>query len=107
MYPQGEQPQGWNLAGFMNLEKCPTGRPGGTTWWTGLANLFWWLDRERGVAGVVASQILPFGGEYRSLVGMGTRQGLADRGADPDVMGLWFGLEGQIYAGLQQKEGEA
>jgi len=27
-----------------------------------LANLFWWCDREKGVAGMVASQILPFGG---------------------------------------------
>lgn len=29
--------------------------------------VFWWCDRERGVAGMMASQILPFGGKYSPL----------------------------------------
>lgn len=27
-----------------------------------LPNLYWWADREKGVGGIVASQILPFAG---------------------------------------------
>ncbi len=61
-YPQGNDPQGWNLAGMMTISPGPTGRGKNTTWWAGIANLFWWLDREKGVAGMIASQILPFGG---------------------------------------------
>jgi len=40
------------------------------------------VDREKGVAGMIASQILPFG--------------------DPNVMGMWFGNEGAIYQALAQ-----
>lgn len=29
----------------------------------GLPNLFWWCDRENGVAGIIATQILPFSGK--------------------------------------------
>jgi hypothetical protein len=29
----------------------------------GLPNLYWWCDRERGVGGLIASQILPFAGK--------------------------------------------
>lgn len=29
--------------------------------WAGIANLFWYCDREKGVAGMIASQVLPFG----------------------------------------------
>ncbi len=35
-------------------------------WWAGLPNLFWWADREKGVGGMVASQILPFAGKLTS-----------------------------------------
>ena len=55
----------------------------GTGWWAGLPNLFWWCDRTKGVGGIIASQILPFG--------------------DLKVMGLWGGLEGAI---LQNLEGD-
>lgn len=40
------------------------GRGQGTAIWAGLANLFWWCDREKGVAAMIASQILPLGGAY-------------------------------------------
>ena len=83
MYPQGDHnpPQGWNLAGFLTIEKGPTGRGPNTTWWAGIANCFWWVDREKGVAGVIASQVLPFG--------------------DMPVFGTWMQAEGAVYAGLE------
>ncbi|KAK1988136.1 beta-lactamase [Colletotrichum cereale] len=79
LYPApGNPPQGWGLT-FM-IAGGPTGRSDGTAWWAGLPNLFWWCDRENGVAGMVCSQILPFG--------------------DPGVFGLWFGVEAAVYKGL-------
>lgn len=59
----------------------PTGRGANTAWWAGIVNLFWWCDREKGVAGMIAGQILPFG--------------------DPHVMGAWGECEAHVYAGLQ------
>ena len=65
LYPEGaETPQGWGLTMMLsNLEGGASGRGQGTGHWAGLANLFWWCDRVKGAAGMVASQILPFGGE--------------------------------------------
>jgi hypothetical protein len=56
----------------------------GTGWWAGLANLFWWADRQKGVGGMIASQILPFG--------------------DAKVMGCWGQVQGGIYGNLEQSE---
>ena len=53
----------------------------GTGWWAGLPNLFWWADRSRGVGGIIASQILPFG--------------------DLKIMGLWGEMEGGILQALE------
>lgn len=65
IYPQPpEIPQGWGLTFFLNIHPGPTGRAGGTGWWAGLPNLFWWADRESGLGGIIATQIIPFGGEY-------------------------------------------
>lgn len=57
-----------------------TGRSAGTGHWAGLANLWWWCDRENGVAGIICSQILPF--------------------VDMKVLGLWAGIEAQVYGAL-------
>ncbi|CZR52725.1 probable beta-lactamase class C and other penicillin binding proteins [Phialocephala subalpina] len=79
LYPAPEEVvQGWGLT-FM-LSGGYTGRSKGTAFWAGLPNLWWWCDRERGVAGLVSSQILPF--------------------ADAKVLGLWAKLEADIYQGL-------
>ncbi|KAL6719174.1 hypothetical protein ACLMJK_003411 [Lecanora helva] len=84
--PQGE-PQGWGLTFMMTLgEGSMTGRGRGTAWWAGLPNLFWWCDREKGVAGLLASQILPFN--------------------DPEVIGLWVKIEKAVYDGLESGKGE-
>jgi CubicO group peptidase (beta-lactamase class C family) len=64
MYPQPkEQPQGWGLTFMLTIHEGATGRGRNTAWWAGLPNLFWWADRENGIGGIFATQILPFGGK--------------------------------------------
>ncbi|SPO06462.1 probable related beta-lactamase [Cephalotrichum gorgonifer] len=82
IYPVGDAPQGWGLT-FMLSNSDATGRSKGTAHWAGLANLWWWCDRENGVAGMVCTQILPF--------------------ADAKVIGLWAGIEAEVYKGLKQQ----
>jgi hypothetical protein len=38
-----------------------TRRRKGSMFWSGLPNLYWWMDRESGVSGIYASQLLPQG----------------------------------------------
>lgn len=84
LYPEGpDTPQGWGLTFMLShLKGGAGGRGQGTAWWAGLANLYWWCDREKGVAGMVASQVLPF--------------------ADPNVLGLWVKIENMVYEGLEK-----
>lgn len=64
LYPQPpEQPQGWGITFMLTIHEGATGRGKNTAWWAGLANCYWWCDRERGVAGMCASQVLPFNGK--------------------------------------------
>lgn len=51
----------WSLPFMRNEQQAPTGRPAGAQGWAGLANLFYWIDRENGIGGFWATQILPFG----------------------------------------------
>jgi len=74
-----EEAQGWGLTFMLTIHKAYTGRGGNTGWWAGLPNLFWWCDREHGVGGMIATQILPF--------------------ADPNVLGLWVECEKAVYDG--------
>jgi methyl acetate hydrolase len=50
----------WSLSFMVNDEQASTGRPKGAIGWAGLANLFYWIDRENGIGGFWATQILPF-----------------------------------------------
>lgn len=70
-----QMPQGWGLS-FM-ISPSVTGRSDSTAHWSGMSNMFWWCDREKGVAGIVASQVLPF--------------------ADPGVGKLWAKVEAAVY----------
>lgn len=80
LYPVADgAPQGWGIT-FMMPNANGTGRSRGTGHWAGLANLWWWCDRDKGVAGMVATQVLPFG--------------------DPKVLNLWVGVEAETYRGL-------
>ena len=53
-------PKSWALSFMVNDAPAPTGRPAGALGWAGLANLFYWIDRQNGVGGFWATQILPF-----------------------------------------------
>ncbi|MEO1192592.1 MAG: serine hydrolase domain-containing protein [Pseudomonadota bacterium] len=54
-------PKSWSFSFMVNDEPAPTGRPAGAIGWAGLANLFYWIDRQNGFGGFWATQILPFG----------------------------------------------
>ncbi|KAI1857465.1 hypothetical protein JX265_011200 [Neoarthrinium moseri] len=82
LYPvKGDPPQGWGLT-FMQSNGGETGRSKGTAHWAGLANLWWWCDREKGIAGMVCTQILPF--------------------ADTQVLTLWGQVEAEAYKALKR-----
>jgi methyl acetate hydrolase len=51
----------WSLLGMLNVEETPGGRSAGSLFWAGLPNAYYWVDRDRGDAGVLFTQILPFG----------------------------------------------
>jgi methyl acetate hydrolase len=55
------QSKSWSFTFMVNDETAPTGRPAGALGWAGLANLFYWIDRQNGYGGYWATQILPFG----------------------------------------------
>jgi CubicO group peptidase (beta-lactamase class C family) len=78
IHPNNNKPQGHGLS-FM-ITGGVTGRTDGTAGWAGLGNVFWWADREKGVGGMVATQILPLG--------------------DMDATMLWAQLEATVYAAL-------
>lgn len=83
LYPQAGNPsQGWGLSWFLNEEAGPTGRKAGSGFWCGIANLFYWVDRETGVTGMLATQILPFG--------------------DMEVMTLFGQIEAVVYQNIVQ-----
>lgn len=51
----------WGLATMINAEPGPDGRSAGTLTWAGLFNTHYWIDPARRVAGLLMTQILPFG----------------------------------------------
>ena len=84
MYPQeGNPDQGWGLTFHITQEPGATGRGANTGWWAGICNLFWWADREKGVGGMIAAQVLPFG--------------------DATVLRTWVQCEAAVYEGLAGK----
>lgn len=50
----------WSYTFQVNDEPAPTGRPAGQLSWAGLANSYYWIDRQNGIGGMWGSQILPF-----------------------------------------------
>jgi CubicO group peptidase (beta-lactamase class C family) len=50
----------WSLLGMYNVEETPGGRSPGSLFWAGLPNAYFWVDRDKGNAGVLFTQILPF-----------------------------------------------
>jgi len=70
----------WGLSFLINTEDTPTGRSAGSLCWAGLRNTYYWLDPKKRVAGVLLTQILPFG--------------------DPTVLGLLDAFESEVYKAL-------
>lgn len=80
------EPQGWGLNFLLSGDKRHEGKiEKGVQFYRasapGLMNCFWSVDREKGVAGVLFSQILPF--------------------ADPVVFPLWLQIQGVLYSGTE------
>ena len=59
-------PKSWGLSFQINEAATPTGRPAGQLMWAGLANTYYWIDRQTGVGGAYMTQIMPFG-DVKSL----------------------------------------
>lgn len=74
----------WSYTFMVNDEEAPTGRPAGAIGWAGLANLFYWIDRQNGFGGFWATQILPFG--------------------DPVSFGGYMDFETAIYQSMAAKK---
>jgi methyl acetate hydrolase len=74
----------WALSFMVNDDTAPTGRPAGALGWAGLANLFYWIDRQNGFGGYWATQILPFG--------------------DPASFGAYVDFETAFYNSLRQQK---
>ena len=74
----------WALSFMVNDDAAPTGRPAGALGWAGLANLYYWIDRQNGIGGFWATQILPF--------------------ADPASFTGYMGFETAVYASLAAKQ---
>ncbi|CAX41901.1 1,4-butanediol diacrylate esterase, putative [Candida dubliniensis CD36] len=56
---------GWTLTGnAYGSNDLPTGRPKGANYWSGVANLHFWIDFDNGIGGFYAVQVLPFMDEY-------------------------------------------
>ncbi len=77
-YPDMEQK--WGLGFLLNTETDAHGRGAGSLAWAGLANTYYWIDRNSGVAGVVLTQLLPF--------------------ADADALDCLWALERGVYGYL-------
>ena len=50
----------WGLSFMINPTAFPGGRSAGSLAWGGLANSYYWIDPVKKVAGVWATQLLPF-----------------------------------------------
>lgn len=55
--------EGWGLSFSISHTKSVTGRAAGSGSWEGVANIYWFADRETGIGAIIASQILPYGGQ--------------------------------------------
>ncbi|KAL2797946.1 beta-lactamase family protein [Aspergillus keveii] len=56
--------EGWGLSFSISHFAEKSGRAPGSASWEGLANLYWFADRENNVGGIIGTQIFPYGGMY-------------------------------------------
>lgn len=53
-------PQSWGLGFHLTLADLPGMRSNGTGDWAGVFNSYYWIDRSKGIGGVLMTQVLPF-----------------------------------------------
>ncbi|SCK30394.1 CubicO group peptidase, beta-lactamase class C family [Variovorax sp. HW608] len=53
-------PQSWGLGFHLTLVDLPGMRSAGTGDWAGVFNTYYWIDRSKGIGGVLMTQVLPF-----------------------------------------------
>ncbi len=70
----------WGLSFMINPEPVAGRRSANSLAWAGLANSYYWIDPARDIAGVFATQILPF--------------------ADPKALSLFHAFESAVYTGI-------
>ncbi|GAA5890994.1 hypothetical protein JCM8208_003124 [Rhodotorula glutinis] len=70
----------FGLGGGLSGKGVASGRGARTLTWSGMANTYWWVDRERGVCAVVWTNVLPFGAQA--------------------IHDLWVVFETELYKGL-------
>ncbi|KAH8702249.1 beta-lactamase family protein [Talaromyces proteolyticus] len=58
---EDDKTEGWGLTFSLSHTTSPIGRAASSASWEGLPNIFWFADRENGVGGIIAAQILPYG----------------------------------------------
>lgn len=76
----------FGLGGLLCLNDLETtGRKKGSMSWGGLPNLVWWMDRQAGLSGIYASQVIPPG--------------------DPRSLEMARKFEGAMYERLKQSRG--
>jgi CubicO group peptidase (beta-lactamase class C family) len=53
-------PQSWGLGFHLTLADLPGMRSRGSADWAGVFNSYYWIDRTKGIGGVLMTQLLPF-----------------------------------------------
>ena len=71
------------LGFLITAEHVPGLRSAGSLSWGGIDNTYFWVDRTRGVAGVIMMQFLPF--------------------ADTKALATYEAFERGVYAGLDER----
>jgi CubicO group peptidase (beta-lactamase class C family) len=67
----------WGLGFLITMESAPGLRSVGSLSWGGINNTYFWIDRSRGIAGVILMQFLPF--------------------ADPKALAVYRDFERAVY----------
>jgi CubicO group peptidase (beta-lactamase class C family) len=70
----------WGLGFMISMAPVPGGRGAGSLAWAGLGNTYFWIDQEKGVAGVILMQLIPF--------------------ADPKALAVFADFEKAVYAAV-------
>ena len=58
--PSMPVPQSWGLGFHLTQVDLPGMRSQGTADWAGVFNSYYWIDRTKGIGGVLMTQVLPF-----------------------------------------------